>query len=319
MSLCSISVDLDEIPNYFAIHGVEPADVDRHAVYERAVARLLEWSESHRLPLTLFAVGSDLERDSARAVLLRAHQAGHEIANHSLDHHYDLTRRSRDEMRHQVAEANQRIAQITGTRPSGFRAPGYVTTQTLYDVLQEEGMRYSSSVFPCPWYYSAKALAIGLKQLRGHPSRSLVDDPRVLSAPTRPYRVGDPYYRRGSGMLELPIQVTPGLRLPFIGTSLMLAGPRGARWLTRRVRGAEFVNLELHGIDVLDAGDGLAGLAPHQPDLRVPTQRKLEILDQVVVTLKEAGYSFCALETAAERYRDHGDPAPRVEATRTHA
>lgn len=310
MSLCSISVDLDEIPNYFAIHGVEPADVDRHAVYERAVERLLEWSATHALPLTLFAVGSDLARGSARAALRRAHLEGHEIANHSLDHHYDLTRRSRDEIRRQVAGANQRIAEVTGAPPAGFRAPGYVTTQVLYDVLQDEGLRYSSSVFPCPWYYSAKALAIGLKRLRGHRSRSLVDDPRVLAAPTRPYRVGDPYYHRGSGMLELPIQVTPGLRLPFIGTSLMLAGPRGARWLTRRVRRSEFVNLELHGIDVLDAGDGLEGLAPHQPDLRVPTQRKLETLDQVVVTLREAGYSFCTLETAAERYRDLGDPAP---------
>jgi len=38
------------------------------------------------------------------------------------------------------------------------------------------------------------------------------------------------------------------------------------------------VNLELHGIDVLDATDGLEDLRPHQPDVRVPREEKLRAL-----------------------------------------
>lgn len=302
MLCCAISVDLDEIPNYCAIHGVQLHELNTTAVYDVALPRLQSFADKHALPLTLFAIGRDLERAEAAATVRRLARAGHEIANHSLDHFYDLTRRPRDVMLEQVRGCSERVEAITGAAPKGFRAPGYVTTQALYDVLAEVGLEYSSSVFPCPWYYAPKVAAIGVKALRGRPSASLVDDPRVLTAPSGPYRVGKPYYRRGSGLVELPIGVTHGVRLPFIGTSLTLAGPRGAGWLTRRMLGAELVNLELHGIDVLDRGDGLAALAEYQPDVRVCVERKLQTLDRVVYTLKEAGYSFCTLAESASYY-----------------
>jgi hypothetical protein len=89
------------------------------------------------------------------------------------------------------------------------------------------------------------------------------------------------------------------LRLPFIGTSLTMAGPRAARELTRGVVGEPLVNLELHGIDVLDSGDGLTSLAKHQPDVNMPYKRKLEALAAVLQTLQDAGYRFVTLADAA--------------------
>ena len=42
MPLCAISVDLDDIPNYFAIHGLpEPAGATRTLVYDLAIDRLV--------------------------------------------------------------------------------------------------------------------------------------------------------------------------------------------------------------------------------------------------------------------------------------
>ena len=105
------------------------------------------------------------------------------------------------------------------------------------------------------------------------------------------------------GSLELPIQVTRGARLPYIGTSLTLAGPFRAGLLTRMCIGEPLVNLELHGIDVLDAEDGLEALRPHQPDVRVSRARKLETLQVVVEVLRNAGYSFVTLREAAEAFR----------------
>ena len=91
------------------------------------------------------------------------------------------------------------------------------------------------------------------------------------------------YWRRGRGLLELPIGVTFGPRLPYIGTSVVLGGPAGARLLTRGVLGRELVNLELHGIDLADAeDDGLEWLAPHQVDLRLPGEIKREALASAV-------------------------------------
>ncbi|MBK7582352.1 MAG: polysaccharide deacetylase family protein [Myxococcales bacterium] len=300
MRLAALSVDLDEVPNYFGIHGLPaPTGAAAHAVYDLALARLDDFARAHGLPLTLFAIGADMVRDSNALRLCELRERGHEIANHSLDHLYDLTRQPRSEMLRQVDSGITVLAGATGHRPTGFRAPGYTTTDELFDVLAELGVAYDSSVFPCPPYYLAKAAAMGAIRLRGRRSRSILDAPGVLSAPTRPYRIGRPYFRRGSGLVELPIQVTRGLRLPFIGTTLTLAGASRARLLTRMVIGEPLVNLELHGIDVLDSSDGLAALTRHQPDVRVPLRNKLDALGAVVESLKRAGYSFVRLDEAA--------------------
>jgi peptidoglycan-N-acetylglucosamine deacetylase len=303
MRLCALSVDLDEIPNYHAIHGLPgPQGRGATAVYDVALGRLEGLAGAHGIPLTLFAVGADLDRAESAAGLRRIVALGHEVGNHTLDHLYDLTRRSTGEMTHQVQGGIDAIERATGARPSGFRAPGYTVTDALYAVLEECGVVYDSSVFPCPPYYLAKAAAMGLVRLRGSVSRSILDRPSVLTAPTRPYRIGRPYHRRGDGLVELPIQVTRYLRLPFIGTTVTLAGADRARWLTRLVIGEPLVNLELHGIDVLDAGDGLEALRPHQVDVRVAHAQKLEALSAVIETLRGAGYAFVRLDAAAREW-----------------
>ena len=304
MRLCAVSVDLDEIPFYFQIHGLpEPDPPARSLVYELALARLTQFASDAGIPLTLFAIGADLAASPDAALRVRkAHEAGHEIANHSLDHRYDLTRLDRAGITEQIAGGADEIEKATGARPTGFRAPGYTISDTVFEVLTELGVEYDSSVFPCPAYWSAKAVALGAIAARGRTSQSILDTPKVLLAPTVPYRAGRPYWTRGNGIRELPIQVTRGLRLPFIGTTVTLAGPSNARHLARMCVGDELVNLELHGIDVLDDKDGLGALIPHQPDVRVTKERKVESLHAVVELLKSKGYSFVTLHEAASRF-----------------
>jgi len=303
VKLCAVSVDLDEIPNYYSIHGLgEPPGPGKSAVYDVAIERLMSMATASGIPLTLFAIGSDLERPEAAAKLRQAREAGHEMANHTLDHRYDLTHLERAEIVHQVVAGADAIERATGERPVGFRAPGYTITDQVFSVLRETEVAYDSSVFPCPAYYAAKSAAIGMIRLRGRRSRSVLDTPNVLTAPTRPYRAGTPYWKAGQGMLELPIQVTRGLRLPFIGTTVTLAGPGRARLLARMCVGEPLVNLELHGIDVLDAKDGLDALVPYQHDVRVPVARKLASLHAAFDTLRNAGYSFVTLREAAEKF-----------------
>ena len=303
--LCSVSVDLDEIACYSAIHGLAPI-AECHAVYDVALTRIRDFAASLALPLTLFVIARDLARAQNLTVLSQAISDGHEIGNHSLDHLYDLTRREQSEQTHQVVEASGRIQALLGVRPQGFRAPGYTMSDRLTTVLREAGFSYDSSVFPCPTYYAAKAAAkLGMK-LRRRVSNSVLDSPDVLRAPTTPYRMGEPYWAPGTGMLELPIQVVGPLRLPFIGTSLTLLGPSGARLLTRSLVGVPFVNLELHGIDFLDACDVPKPLLAVQPDLRVPFARKMNALGAVLETLRAHGYSFLRLDETARIFK--GNP-----------
>ncbi len=301
----SISVDLDEIPCYSAIHGLEPpADGSAHAVYERGVARFESWLRQLDARATFFAIGRDLDHAPARDAIARLHGAGHEIGNHTFHHRYDFTRRSAESQGDDIRRGADAIEHACGERPVGFRAPGYTIVDATFEQLTAQGYEYDSSVFPCPPYYAAKAAAIASIAARGRRSHSIVDDPRVLTAPADPYRVGTPYHRRGDGMLELPIGVTglASARLPFIGTTVAMAGERGARWLARAMGRRPLVNLELHGIDLLDAeADGLAWLKPYQPDLKRAGQAKLAALNSAVTALLEAGYTLVTLHEAAHR------------------
>jgi hypothetical protein len=299
MRLAAVSIDLDEIHHYYAIHGLAPGGRAEHAVYDRAVPRASDWAQSLDLPLTFFVVGRDLERpenaETARALLGR----GHELGNHSYSHLYDLTRRDRQEMTREVASGIEIMSRAAGTRPSGFRAPGYLVNDELIDVLTSLGVAYDSSVFPSPAYYAAKAAKLLSLKLRGRSSHSVRGSSKVLLAPCRPYRLGRPFWKAGGGLPELPIQVTPGTRLPYIGTSLVLAGADAARLMTRTLMLEPFVNLELHGIDFLGADDGLDDLLPHQPDARLARNHKLAALTACVELLRKMGFSFIRLDEAA--------------------
>lgn len=300
--LLAVSCDLDEIPNYHQIHGLgEPSDDVRSLVYDVALPRLLELARESYVPLTLFAIGADLARQNAAKALAAASDAGHEIANHTQDHMYEFSRLTKAGIRTQVEGGIRAILDATGQLPKGFRAPGYVINQAVFDVLEELGVTYDSSVFPCPLYFAAKAAALARIAAAGRTSHSVVDTPNVLKAPVSPYRIGKPYWTQGTGLIELPVQVTRGARLPFIGTSITLAGVTGAKLLARMCVGMPLVNLELHGIDLLDASDGLDALTPYQPDVRVRVQSKLEALRAVFEVFRYAGYEAVTLADAAQR------------------
>src|SRR5262249_31145865 len=108
--------------------------------------------------------------------------------------------------------------------------PGYDVSPSVFSVLAEIGYRYDSSVFPSPPYFAAKALVMAAMALRGQPSGSVLADPRGLLAPSQPYRpdLARPWRRGQAPLVELPVAVDPWLRVPLIGTSIILL-PEGLR------------------------------------------------------------------------------------------
>jgi hypothetical protein len=145
---------------------------------------------------------------------------------------------------------------------------------------------------------------MGLIRLAGRRSGSILGSPAVLRAPREPYRpaAASPYRRGDQPIVELPITVTPWFRLHVIGTTLVVA----PEWLRRRLVASAlatpFFNLELHGIDLADAGaDGFpAALVARQPDLRVPLARKLAALDATLNEARGLGARYLPLRDAAE-------------------
>ncbi len=311
-SILSISVDLDELASYHEIHGLEVTDtVAPRAIWTVAVPRALEFFARLEVPATFFVVGQSLDADIGVPAVEQIIDHGHEVANHTFNHYYDLLRRGPAQRRDEILRAAEAIEAATGSRPRGFRAPGYNVDDELTALVEELGYTYDSSVFPCPPYYAAKAAALVAIRARGRRSRSLLGPKECLLAPTQPYRIGATFWRprrRGllrrrdprKGLIELPIATLPGVRTPFIGTALSLAGPRAATVMAHAVAVRRFVGLELHGIDFLDADDtGLDDLVKYQPDLRVPLERKLAAYEAAIKALRSRGsHTVTCLEAA---------------------
>lgn len=303
----AVSVDLDGLACYYAIHGLgAPPDAGaRHLVLRKCLPRFLDLFARHGVQATFFVVGSDLQDDAeGRAILADLAGAGHELANHTHTHPYHFTRLPRAEMAGEIDRAHAAIADVAGRAPIGFRAPGYAINGQAFELLVERRYAYDSSVFPSPPYYAVKALVMGAMRLFGRRSASVLDDPRALLAPLTPYRAtpDSPYRAAASGpsLLEIPIAVTPGLRVHVIGTSLILA----PGWLRRRMIAAALdaplFNLELHGIDLADAdADAIPpALVARQPDLRRPLSHKMRVLETLFEEARALKGRFVTLSRA---------------------
>ena len=300
----SVSVDLDGLGCYAAIHGLDATALPERAsaaVPVVALQRLCEVFASVRLHATFFAIGSELGIRGSAQTLASAAAAGHEIASHSHAHDYSLSRRSSPEIEAELARAEQAIAAATGQRPRGFRAPGYTLSQSLLGAVRARGYIYDSSLLPSPPYYAAKAAAIALYAARGRRSQSILGGVQQLFAKR------GPHWREG--VRELPIATVPILRAPVIGTVLLAMRGRSAAALARAGRAGGHLNLELHGIDVLDASDATPELAAAQPGLRTAAAEKLRRLRAVLESLR-AAMEPLTLERAALRLL----PAPGIRA-----
>lgn len=304
LRLAAISIDLDQIHHYRSLHGLPASSAAAHAAFEVAIPRAIAWARTHGLPLTFFAVGVDLEQEANAAALRGALAAGHAIESHSMTHPYDLVRLGRERIRREVHDGFDAIERAVGRRPSGFRAPGYTLSDGVLDALEEVGATFDSSVFPSTPYYLAKAGVLAWMRARRRESASILGSPRVLLAPTEPYRPGRDWARpRGDRRLvEIPIRVTRLLRVPVIGTTLALAGPMGARTLVTGCGAVEVFNLELHAIDFLGVDDGLADLRERQRELRTALGQRMESLDAAVRALVDGGYAFATLADAATAF-----------------
>lgn len=115
---------------------------------EANVDRLLDLFGAHGASATFFALGWIAIRHPA--MFRRIVAAGHEVASHGYDH------RRVDELsptlfQEDVRRTKRILEEITGSPVRGYRAPTFSigsSTPWAYDVLEQEGYRYSSSIYP---------------------------------------------------------------------------------------------------------------------------------------------------------------------------
>jgi peptidoglycan-N-acetylglucosamine deacetylase len=181
-----ISVDLEDWDTsaYLREHIV---DSDICPKILESTYPILEMFEKKGIKATFFVLG--IIAKQYPGLIEDISRKGHEIASHGYSH-TPLWRLGREGFREEVRKTNLIIANITGKKPLGFRAP-YASldkkTSWAIDVLREEGFRYDSSIFP---------MATPLYGASG--------------APCKPYRIsGRDIYKNdpASEMAEIPFTV----------------------------------------------------------------------------------------------------------------
>jgi hypothetical protein len=143
----------------------------------------------HDLKLTVFATGKVLEQHQETVASFQG--MGAEIELHGYDHVLD--ERAAD---HEVQKGVAAYHDCFDKGPLGYRAPGGVLSPTLMEELVRAGIKYDSSVYP--------SFRWGMY--------SNLDSPL------------EPYVHQDVPLLELPIGVIPGVRVPIALSYIRLLG-----------------------------------------------------------------------------------------------
>ncbi len=206
-----------DVEDYFQVSAFAPyikrSDWDsRECRVERNVQRILDLLAKEGKQATFFTLGWVAERYPQLVRDIVA--GGHELASHGYGHQRasDLTR---EEFAEDVGRAKQLLEDIGGQAVLGYRAPSFsIGTGNLwaFDVLLEQGYRYSSSVYPVK-----------------HDHYGMPDAPR-FAYPVR------------EGLLEIPPTTLrlAGRNLPSSGGGYFRLLPYAlSRWMVGRVNQAE--------------------------------------------------------------------------------
>lgn len=146
----AISIDLED---WFCVYNLSDAikreDWDKQELrVEKSTRRILKLLARHNTRATFFLLGWIAER--VPDLVEEIHAAGHEIATHGYSHRL-LTEMAPGEFRNDLDKALRITEKITDEKILGFRAPSFsITPQTMwaFEVLEDCGLRYDSSVFP---------------------------------------------------------------------------------------------------------------------------------------------------------------------------
>lgn len=289
----TVQVDIDGWWAYCAAYGeAAPREVD--PVYQEALPRLRETFDRHGIRATLFVVGTDMEVPAKRRLIEAMACEGHEIANHTFSHPLGLPTLPTARLAAEIDQAEAILGEVAGTRPVGFRAPGYAVDESVYTLLEERGYLYDSSLLPTYWGGLIRAVqARGARSGRAA-SPTCFGRPAHGLAPLRPYqpsrgclwRPGRKREETGA-VLEVPVTTMPLVRLPFHSTYVFSLGA-GMFHLGRlgcALTGTP-INYIFHAIDLI--GDEAGAPMLRRLGIRTSLARRQAHCDMILTSLKRS-------------------------------
>lgn len=230
----ALTIDLE---HWWESEFLKGAEFEKKENIERLVPQLLDILESGGCKATFFVLGTVAERYPD--VVRQISSMGHEIACHGYSHSM-LGSLGKERFSNELRKATGLLKSASGRRPIGFRAPNFSlneSTAWALDILEKEGYRYDSSVFPI------SPRMTGMYGLKG--------------APLEPYRPGKKVGERGSRkLIEFPVSVLSvlGRKFPASGGFFLRALPYHvvAATIKQYEKRGSPANIYLHLRDVFD-------------------------------------------------------------------
>ncbi len=230
--------------------------VDRWPSFESRVVpatrTLLDILRTYQVQATFFVLG--YVADQHPALIEHIQAQGHEIGVHGYYHRF-VSRSTPDEFTRDLERCIEAVERITGERPLGFRAPYFSvngSTPWVFDILEAQGLRYDSSLFPTR------------NMLYGHPG-----------APRFPH----PLPLHGHALMEFPLSTVRagGVNWPIAGGFYLRTLPYAfVRWgISRLNRQGQPAILYMHPWE-LDLGQPHYRVTPRERITHYHGRRQLE-------------------------------------------
>jgi len=202
--------------------------------WSEGAERLVRLFREYEIPAAFFLVGRDLELDWKQEAAARWLAQGFELGNHSYTHRIGLTRMPLGYIYQEIRRTDEALKAV-GAEPRGFRSPGYDVDARVLRALRRLG-----------YAFDRKKRQFGRFSYGRAPRRPYF--PRVHSL-----RKPSP---SNTGLLEIPVGVTPWLRSPLTAASLFpLSQKQLARLFSRLASKGRPVLLLLHAIDGVDCSE----------------------------------------------------------------
>lgn len=306
--IASLSLDLDNLWTYMKTRGDKGWN-EYPSYLDVVVPRALEFFAKRNLKITWFIVGKDASMPVNQPVLRTIAQAGHEIGNHSYLHEPWLHLYTRDQLVAELQSAEAAILEATGTKPVGFRGPGYSYCNQSLSVLADLGYQYDASTLPTYlgpiariYYFMASGLGRKERQQRD----LLFGSWKNGFLPLKPY-----LWTQGSKeMVEIPVTTIPIIRMPFhpsyilyiatVSENLaMLYFTFGLRLCKLCAVSPSFL---FHPLDFLGVDDDLPELS-FFPAMALRSSRKLALLGKMMDCFAEIFETVPMVEHARNAQR----------------
>lgn len=276
----SFTIDVDTLNDYAYSYGLNYRRYP-DPVYTVAIPRLLKIFKRHKVKATFFVVGRDLNIPKHLKILKLIKLDGHEIANHSFNHYHGFDRLSKSIQKKEIMDCHKIVKEKLNLEMVGFRAPGYNISNFALQILYKNNYLYDSSLFPTsllPLYKLATILASRGKY-------KSTGGGRIGSIFSKPHA----HFLTKPKITEVPISVTPIIRLPVMGTFNLVTGRTIfslSLWLLKKF--SRDVNYEFHPFELLDLKkDKIPSIFKRHPGSTLPLKNKVSFYNLVISEIKK--------------------------------